>query len=362
MALPAPNSSLAWVTADGDLMSAPFDAAKLQVTGTSAVVARGLEIQFDAVDLALSERGTLIYGTRSGDRESSEIAWTDRAGTARVLDPNWKGDFQSVEISPDGSRLAVTRIAGGQQMDIWIKPVTGGPASRLTFQGDRSFRGVWNPDGRTLGFLADIGDKRQFYERPADGSGAVRLTSPRLVNQAQWSHDGKWLVYRTGRVDDLDIFATRLDGDTSVLRIAATPGVNEHSPVLSDDDKWVAYVSNRSGGWEVYVRPFPNSADGEWQVSNGGGTEPRWSHSGKELFYKQGNQLMVAEISPGKTLAVGQQRALFPLDDYYNFSYHPMYAVARDDQHFAMIRSRHFGEQFDLVVVESWSPAGRPRR
>ena len=358
----APNGSLVYVTSDGDLMAAPFDAGKLQITGAPALVDRGIEIQFDAVDLTLSDRGTLIYGTRTQDREKSEVVWTARTGAMHVLDGSWQGDFQSIELSPDGRSLAVTKISRGQTMDIWIKPVAGGPPSRLTLDGARSFRAVWHPNGKTVGFVVERGDMRQFYERPADGTAPPRLVLSALVNQALWSSDGKWLIYRTGRVDDLDIFARHLGADTTTIKLAATPGVNEHSPALSDDGRWIAYMSNRSGSWEIHVRPFPNASAGEWQVSSGGGTEPRWAHSGRELFYKQGNQMMVAEIKAGTSFAVGAQRALFPLDDYYNFAFHPMYAVARDDQHFAMIRSRHFGEQFDLVVMENWASGTRSAR
>ncbi|MEO6445947.1 MAG: hypothetical protein ABIZ91_15055, partial [Gemmatimonadaceae bacterium] len=147
--------------------------------------------------------------------------------------------------------------------------------------------------------------------------------------------------------------------DTTPVALAASPDVNEHSPTLSADGQWLAYVSDKSGAWEVYVKPFL-SGDGEWQVSDSGGTEPRWAHSGRELFYKQGGRLMVAEVTARqRSLIVGQRRSLFTIQEYYNFSFHPTYDVARDDRHFAMIRSRYFGESFDLVVIENWRPVFR---
>ena len=220
---------------------------------------------------------------------------------------------------------------------------------------DRNFRSTWNPDNRTVGYIVEQGDVRQFHSRPADGSGTRKLELTTPVNQAVWSPDGKWLIYRTGRIDSLDIFARRLGPDSTIIPLAATPGVNEHSPSLSPDGKWLAFVSNRTGSWEVDVRPFPNAADGLWQVSTGGGTEPRWAHNSRELFYKSGGQMMVADIKPGAAFVIGQRRPLFPLDEYFNFAYQANYAVAPDDQHLYMIRSRKTGALFELVVVENWA-------
>jgi len=357
VALPAGTDALVYVTSQGQLQVVRFDPGRLEVSGDPQTIADDLEIQVDAVDVALSARGTLIYGTRSAVQDRSELVWTDRSGTARVLDRSWHGDFQSVDISPEGGRLAVTMISGGQRMDVWTKPVEGGTPARLTLGNDRSFRAIWNPDGNRVGYLVERADSRRFYERPADGSGEERLGLTREANQARWSSDGQWLVFRTGRVDALDIFAQHLAPDSIVITVAASPTANEHSPALSADGRWVAYVSDKSGSMEVYVRPFPNTAAGEWQVSDSGGTEPQWAHSGREVFYKQGGRLMAAEIRAAtSSFAVGQRRALFSVEEYYNFVYHPTYAVAKDDQHFAMIRSRHFGESFDLVVIENWSP------
>ena len=349
--LSAPNRHLVYVTATSELMAVPFDPNRLELTGPPAVVARDVELQFGAVDVTTSNLGTLIYGVATG-RDLSDLVWTDRAGTARVLDPNWTGDFQAVSISPEGRRLAVT-IIDGESLSVWVKQLAGGPAARLTLDSDRSFRATWHPSGKTVGFIVERGDTRQFFQRSADGSGATELGFPESTNQAEWSKDSKWLIYRTGRVDDLNIFARRL-ADNTTVELATNPAANEHSPALSPDGKWLAFVSNRTGGWQVYVRPFPNAGDGEWQVSSGGGSEPRWAHSGRELFYKEGRELVAAEVVAGPAFAVGRRQPLFSLQGYYNFSFHPTYDVAPDDRHFAMIRSRHIGEQFDLVVIDHW--------
>ena len=352
LALCASDGSLLYVNAAGELMSSPIDLSQARLVGTPVRLEQSLDVQFDAVDFAMSDQGSYVYGTGSPGRDNAEIVVTDRQGTARILDADWKGDFQSIELSPDGLQLAVSKVDSAQKMDVWVKSLQGGAPRQITLDGDRNLRAVWNPDGRTLGYVVEQNDVRQFFSRRADGGGGRTLVTPMPVNHALWSNDSRWLILRTGRVDSLDILGRATQGDTTVFPLAAAPGVNEHSPTLSPDGRWMAYVSNRSNVWEIYVRPFPNASDGVWQVSTRGGTEPRWAHNSRELFFKSGGQLMVAEIDSGPAFRIRSRRSLFAIDEYFNFAFHPQYAVAPDDQHFYMIRARRSAGVFDLVMVE----------
>jgi len=206
-------------------------------------------------------------------------------------------------------------------------------------------------------FITERGETRDLYRRRPDGVGQadVVLDLPGPVNQASLSPDGEWLIYRTGRNDALDIFARRLTGDTATIALIVDTTINEHTPTLSPDGKWLAYVSDESGRWELYVRPFPSVDDGRWLVSTDGAQEPLWSHSGREMFYKNNDgDMVVAEIIPGTTFMVGQQHVLFPTAEYYNYEFHPQYDVTTDDQRFLMIRFRGVGESGELVVVDNW--------
>jgi hypothetical protein len=122
---------------------------------------------------------------------------------------------------------------------------------------------------------------------------------------------------------------------------------------LSPDGRWLAYSSAASGIREVYLSPFP-SMSSRRLISRNGGTEPRWAHSGRELFYKSGNQFTVVEMTPGATLLPGMPRALFSLEGYRAARNRQQYDVAPDDSRFLMIREIGAQADAEVVYVENW--------
>jgi hypothetical protein len=146
--------------------------------------------------------------------------------------------------------------------------------------------------------------------------------------------------------------------------VLAATAATETSPALSPDGRWLAYVSDESGTAEVYVRPFPNTGDGRWQVSAQGGQEPVWAHSGKELFYRvagTANAQMVMEVTPGPTFVPGARRMLFPLGRYSLSLSHQQYAVTPDDRRFVMIRATESDRVDHLIAVENFFEVLRAR-
>ena len=345
---------LLYVRPDGTLMAAPFDDDRLEVTGVATPMVEGLTVtRWGAADIAVSGTGTLLYGA-GGDAARQRIVWVNREGTAQPIDPEWTGNFLSLALSPDGRMLAVGAAAG---TDLWIKNIASGPLSKLTFEGGTNFRPSWTPDGRSVLYVSVRGQGGDLWMKRADGSRSAELllNRERSVFEGSWSKDGRWLIFRTDNNDpgrgDILVLDT---ADSNVVELLATPA-EESSPMLSPDQRWLAYVSDESGRHEVYVRPFPNVDESRWLVSRSGGSEPMWAHSGRELFYRNGNDEMVSvEILPGPTFSTGKQSVLFSMRNYQSVANHPNYDVSPDDRRFIMIQFEERDVESDLVMVQNF--------
>jgi serine/threonine-protein kinase len=143
-------------------------------------------------------------------------------------------------------------------------------------------------------------------------------------------------------------------GDTTFVPLVATPA-SETGPQLSPDGKWLAYASDESGTFEIYVRPFPNVSSARWQISTSGGTSPLWAHSGKELFFrtKQGDVASVP-VSTTSGFSVGTPRALFSAKPFRFSPQALTYNISPDDKRFLMMRETATGEAGQLIVSEHW--------
>ena len=220
-------------------------------------------------------------------------------------------------------------------------------------------RPAWSPDGREVYYTNDWGGAGvgPVGANRADGTGtARRVLRPKFnIGQVVPSRDGRWLVVRSDAADvgRGDIYAVRT-GDTTLVPMVATPAT-ELFAALSPDGRFLAYSSNESGTTEVYVRPFPETATAKWQVSTSGGTEPVWARSGRELFYVNGrDQLVAAEIRRGDVFSVAEQRALFSMAPYYRTSGVPSFDVTPDDRRFVLIREGQASQQSELILAENW--------
>jgi Tol biopolymer transport system component len=208
--------------------------------------------------------------------------------------------------------------------------------------------------------VRDSATTSDVYAHPADGSGPDRFLArlDRQVQEVAWSPDGNWLLLRTdnGTRGNADIVGVRTHGDTTPVPLVAT-SFTEMEPAVSPDGKWLAYSSNQSGVPEVYVRPFPATGGGQWQVSNGGGSAPDWSSDGRELFYEgSGLQFMAAEVATKPTFFVQGLRPLFSMVPFMDPGYHQAYAVAPDGKsfYFAMQGRSAAARGVHLVWVDHW--------
>jgi serine/threonine-protein kinase len=197
-------------------------------------------------------------------------------------------------------------------------------------------------------------DAHDVYRIRVDGSAPAGLLLRHAYGlwEAELSRDGQWLVTRSDEPGTSgNLYARRLTGDTTLVPLLVDKNVTTQA-VLSPDGHWLAYVSDATGRREVYVAPFPSMSSSRL-ISTGGGIEPRWAHSGKELFYKSGGQLMAVPVTPGEVFAPGTPKALFALTGYRAARNRQQYDVAPDDSRFLMIREfGNTGEE--LIYVENW--------
>jgi serine/threonine-protein kinase len=362
----ARSGHLVYVTADGALMAVPFDEDRMVLTGEPVSVGEGVAVRIGggAVDLTLAATGTLWYAAgKVGSSGTFEPVWVGRDGAAARVADDLFGLIMDPALSPDGKRLALaTRELTSQ---IWVKDLDEGPFSKLTLNGRDNTRPAWSSDGRSVAFVSEQNGARDVYHRLADGSRAETplLHETRPVSEVVLSHDGAWVIYRTGvSSGEGDLYARRVGTDSSIVLVATA--ASETSPALSPDGRWLAYVSDESGTAEVYVRPFPNTVDGRWQISAQGGQEPVWSHSGKELFYRvagTANAQLVMDVTPGPMFVPGPRRVLFPLTRYSLNLSHQQYAVSPDDRRFVMIRATESDRLDHLISVENFFEVLRAR-
>ena len=360
-----PTGHVVYADREGGAFAAPFDLDAMEVSGAAVPVLEGVR----APDLTFGADGTLIYvigGALLGAYNTAELVWVDRNGAVTPVDPGW--DFTlpaapGVAVSPDGTRVALGIKQAGVD-NIWIKQSdrTGGPLSRLTFGDDGGLVPRWTPDGASVLFTT-LGESGSLVSKNADGTGTaeVLLDLEQPIAEGRWTPDGEWLLVRTGRggPNVRDIWGLRPAVDSALVPLL-TEEFDEISPTVSPDGKWLAYASNETGRFEVYVRPFPDTDGGRWQISTNGGREPVWAHSGRELFYLGPSEVIAAQVTTEPAFNRGEQRVLFSHgSEYIRGSGYTAYDVSPDDQRFVMIRRIISGlaqgqDSTRLMLVENW--------
>jgi serine/threonine-protein kinase len=337
----APSGHLVFVRDDGVVLAAPFDQDDMKLTGPATSLTEMVEVAGEGMaEYSMSATGTLLRIYYRGDYQVQPV-WVDRAGFAQIIDPDWQGPFFFPALSPDGSRIAVS-VDGPDGRHIWIKDIDGGVPSQLTFEGRNDQPPIWTPDGRKITYQSKAGGSPRLWEKLADGSGEARMVlepeDDKGIQSMAWSPDMRWLIFQYGWYEEADIFGYQPGADVPPVPLVDT-GSSEVCPALSPDGRWLAYASNRSGRYEVYVRPFPNVDESLWQVSREGGTEPVWAHNGHELFYRNGrDQLVVVECVSEPTFRQLTETPLFSASAYQFWPINHSFAVSADDRRFVMLR------------------------
>jgi Tol biopolymer transport system component len=349
------------------MLAAPFDLARLELTGAPVPVVNNVRMSATGVrsHFSLSHNGTLVYvpgdEQQPGDRT---LVWVDRDGKAEPI-TDLQRAINGPKLSPKGDRIAMW--LGGGNPQVWVYELKRGTLTPLTSEG-QSFYPIWSPEGKRLVFpsMRSGGITVNLFWKPADGSGvAERLTVNEHPQQPySWSPDGKLILFQqsldpeTGW--DIWVLPIRDDGKPGSAEPFLNTTADELHPALSPDGRWLAYVSNASGREEIYVTPFPGPGR-KLQISVDGGWEPAWASSGRELFYgdylsiqPMRLRMMVVDIVTQPELHAGIPKVL--LDGPYQLGevVGRDYDVTADGQRFVMIKRPDESAPQQVNVILNW--------
>ncbi len=354
----------------GALVAAPFDPDAAEITGPTVPVVGNM------AGYSVSRDGQLLYRNFTGNPNPMlQLVWLTRDGAVVPVDTTWTfadGDGGlALRLSPDGSRV-VMRVAVEGSIELWVKELDTGPQWRLTFDDALEWWPEWTPDGESVTYGTGPNRHVAIHTHRADGRGEPEMLveSDQSFGRGFWSPDGEWLILRSASgvsaVHGRSIMAMRPGIDEAPQSLIPAEA-DEVYPALSPDGRWVAYSSNVSGEWEVYVRPFPDAASGIWQISTRGGIAPRWSADGSELFFENGDRSMMAASvdGSGTAFAFEPPRVLFPIPEgIAGTGFALPFDVTPDGQRFLMaqnVRDPSTGRVSELVLVRGFDQMLRER-
>jgi len=348
----------------GRLMAAPFDTETLQITGPAANVTEDrMATDKTLPSYTVSPEGTLVYAPIAGLQESNrDLVWVDLDGHEEpvAVRPMM---YNEVRVSGD---INHPQVVAGEVGDLalWTyDPAGTSPIRPLTFSSDgKCYAFAWMPPtNREIIFYSFDATAWQLKRKAVDGRDQARLLS---IDRSGWS--GLWPQTSTpdGKVllalataekpgSGIDIVAIHLQGNGRVEPLL-TSDDNEVHAALSPDGKWLAYVSDEPGRYEVFVKSFPD-LEGTWQISTEGGQAPVWAPDGAAIYYRDGTSLVKVPVKNEGGITLGRAEALFE-DVYVSIATHRNYDIHPDGKRFLMIkRSQENVPTTELIVVENWS-------
>ena len=356
---------------DTTLMAQQFDLGDLKLEGQASAVAERIGTSYNTAQFSAAAN-VLVYKQTAEAREY-QLTWIDDQGKiiGTVGDPG--EDFGSLRISPDGTRVVFSRASpNSQDSDLWILDVARGTSMRFTFGPGSNEYPVWSPDGREIVFSSNRdGGVYNLYRKPVDGSTPEQLILQSGQNKAaiSWSQDGKFVSYQS-QADPVNdqVWALPMVGDAKPIPVATTTNFDQGDPKFSPDGRYVAYVSNETGKYEIYVQEFNGSSTsaapgGKWIISDGGGFWPMWRADGKELLYVGGDRMTIMSVTidgAGHSFQAGAPRPLFhlPLDRSSNGV--GTVAYTPDLKRFLVAAGVEEKNPQSFVVTLNWTSALKP--
>jgi serine/threonine protein kinase/Tol biopolymer transport system component len=354
---------------DGALMAQPFDARRLQFSGEPFRISEhvGSDLIYAGYFIfSASANGVLVFDP-SVNRQRRRYLWMDRGGQTGSLDV--VGSTAQPWLSPDEKHFLADRTDPQTgTFDLWLCDVGDGSAARFTFDPASDLAPVWSPDGKRIVWASAREGALNLYQKAASGAGQDTLLLESGYNKvpSDWSRDGRFILYHETN--------PKTKNDVWVLPVAesvAAPGgassgepkpfpflqteADEFGATMSPNGRWVAYVSDESGRYEVYVQSFPGGG-GTRQVSTGGGTAPRWRRDGQELFYYASDgKMMAALVQSGENFAASAAAPLFEFRVGNANPFFAPYAVTGDGQRFLLNATVETEMAWPLTVVINWT-------
>ena len=341
---------------DSALVAQRFDPRSYALSGEPHTISDEVQY-FPQTDLAVFDvAGKNILAVQTGKGAAkSQLLWFDRSGkqVGAVVAP--PGEFANPNLSPDGRRMAIDQTdSDGRHQNVWIHELANNSLTRLTFSPGLNQDPVWSPDGKRIVYASSQKLNFTIYGKNADGSGSEQEIADLAVAQQgpwDWSRDGKYLLIRKGE----EVWYMTV-ADRQLKLFMQGPWLVRNAQ-FSPDSRWVAYSSNETGNWEIYVSAFPNPSS-KWQVSRGGGEEPRWRRDGKELFFLSGDGKMTAvPVGTGSNFESGPPATLFqvhrrqPVSAMDFFSYD----VMADGQKFLINTKVDEPNAAPLSIILNWA-------
>ena len=345
------------------LMAQPFDAKRFEFTGEAVPIAEQVREDSSIAHawFSPSANGLLLYA--EGAAKNRQLVWFDRNGKQIEAVPG-EDAYAGISLSPDGKKLAY--YLDGTGFDVWGFDIARGVKIPLTFgasSGQGNLYPVWSPDGKYVAYTSYRNGTYALYQKPADGSGGETLLLEGIDHfrvPTSWSMDGKLLVYHEGVSGGT--YANGVPGGWSIWVLPLFGGHKAYPFIqstfsareasFSPDGKWLAYCSNESGEYRVYVVPFPGPG-GKWQVSLGDGRGPLWRRDGKEIFYLSAdNKLMAVNVeASGGSFAAAGARVLF---DSHSYGVFGRYDASADGQRFVVVYEGNRPSS-TLTSVANWT-------
>jgi eukaryotic-like serine/threonine-protein kinase len=349
-------------TREGALVAQPMDPVRFELTGEAVPLVEQIAVRRGSSFSSVSMNGVLAYMT--GIFGSTPLVWFDREGKPQPLE-GAPGFYSGLALSADGTRAALTKTdMQTSQTDIWLLDLAHGVPTRFTDDPTNDAYPVWSPDGKRLVFGSLRNGPGDLYQKQAGGAAKEQALLKTALQKGglDWSDDGRFLLYNVlDPKSKFDLWVLPLEGAQKPAPFVAKP-YNETQGQFSPGPvgtRWIAYTSDDSGQFEIYVEPFPAGTD-RFRISSGGGTQPRWRRDGKELYYiAPDRKLMAVEVKTTPRFEHGVPKPLF---DSHILSFGTSvgeirWAPAVDGKRFLFITRGEELASSPITVVVNWQAA-----